>query len=149
MSTVSTHIKSPPHKLRSISCDDDFSIIFHPFFLRLEAFESPSSWLQTDPLFAKIGHFIAELWQDLCFGRGWRAYSRYLGFGWVLPYILVSIICYHLTVQSISFSLFDRFPSFLGRSKALVNTFQTTPAQPHGVSPCSGSVTITIDRLVT
>ncbi|KAK0452725.1 uncharacterized protein EV420DRAFT_680261 [Desarmillaria tabescens] len=93
---ISTHIKSPPHKLRSISCGNDFSMIFHPFFSRLEAFEIPSSWLQTDPLFAKIGHFVAELWQDLCFGRGWRAYSRYLGFGWVLPYMLVSIICYHL-----------------------------------------------------
>ncbi len=33
------------HELRSISCHDDFSFGFHPFFSRSEAFERPNIWL--------------------------------------------------------------------------------------------------------
>ncbi len=75
------------HKLRSTSCHDNFSFSFHPFFSRLEALECPGIWLQNDPLLGKIGHIVAELWRDHCFDKGWRAYSSYLGFRWVLPYM--------------------------------------------------------------
>jgi hypothetical protein len=58
--------------------------------------------------------------------------------------ITITVRLSHHFVWPISSSLFDRFPRLLERSKSLFEAFQTTPARPYSVSPCSVSVTIII-----